>query len=73
MIATLLSTLLALAPVGSDCTARGKKLYGRVKVVTSFPDVRVQVVRGGADLRVRFVEAFGDVRVQMVDAFPGRQ
>ncbi|MDR2425557.1 MAG: hypothetical protein LBD59_12725 [Prevotellaceae bacterium] len=42
-----------------DCKFRGKKLYGRVRVVTAF-----------ADFRVREVTAFEDLRVQKVTAFP---
>lgn len=60
MIAALLSALLALSPVSADCTARGHRLYGRVKVVDSFPDVRVQV------------SAFPDLRVRSVTSTPSR-
>jgi hypothetical protein len=42
-----------------DCKFRGKKLYGKVRVVTAF-----------ADFRVREVRAFEDLKVQKVTAFP---
>jgi len=65
------------------CALHGRPLYGKVQVVTAFPDLRVQVVDAFPDLRVQvvtafpdrcgkwaFVEAFPDLRVQFVDAFP---
>jgi len=65
------------------CTCKGKKLYGRVKVVDSFADFKVRKVDSFADLEVRqnpsfatkcgewiFVESFPDFTVQYVDAFP---
>ena len=37
--------VVALAgKVGSDCSFKGKKLYGKVQIVSSFPDIKVQVV-----------------------------
>ena len=42
-----------------DCKFRGKKLYGRVRVVSAF-----------ADFRVREVSAFENLRVMKVGAFP---
>jgi len=45
----------------TDCSFNGKKLYGRIQVVTSFPDVKVQEV-----------SSFPDVKVQKVDSFPDR-
>ena len=58
--------------VGSDCTVKGKKLYGKVKVVDSFPDLKVQVVSAFPDLKVNVVTAFPDRcgQWQMVDSFP---
>jgi hypothetical protein len=63
-----------------DCTLNGKKLYGRVQVVTAFADFEV---REGSfpDLNVRktslptacgeweFVNALGDFTIQWVTAF----
>jgi len=69
--------------VGSSCTFKGKKLYGKVKVVTSFPDIKVQVVTSFPDLKVKtvtsfpdscgkwkFVESFPDFTIQYVTSFP---
>jgi hypothetical protein len=56
----------------SDCTFKGIKLYGRVKVVTSFPDVKVQIVSSFPDLKVQAVKSFPDRcgKWEFVDTFP---
>ena len=69
--------------VAPDCTWHGKKLYGKIKLVESFPDLKVQVVTSFPDLKVQtvtsfptecgkwqFVEHFPDLKVQIVDSFP---
>jgi len=58
--------------VGGDCTLKGKKLYGKVKIVEAFPDLKVQVVDAFPDLKVQVVDAFPDKcgKWKMVDAFP---
>ena len=69
--------------VRPDCTYKGRRLYGKVKVVTNFPDLKVQIVDAFPDLKVqvvesfpekcglwKMVEAFPDLKVQFVDAFP---
>jgi hypothetical protein len=48
-------------PILPDCTLRGKKLFGKVQVVNSFPDLKVQIV-----------EAFPDLNVEVVEDSPGR-
>ncbi len=67
----------AAAPVraGDDdgaCTRKGHRLYGRVKVVDAFPDLKVKVVDAFPDLKVKVVDAFPDAcgRWKFVDAFP---
>ena len=62
----------ASGKVGADCTLAGKKLYGRVKVVDHFADLKVKVVEHFADLHVQFVEHFPDAcgKWQLVDSFP---
>lgn len=58
-------------------------LYGKVKVVESFPDIKVQLVESFEDLdvkivesfpddcgKVKLVESFPDVKVQIVNSFP---
>ncbi|HEY1086750.1 MAG TPA: hypothetical protein VGE37_03615 [Archangium sp.] len=56
----------------SNCTFNGKKLYGKIQVVTAFPDVKVQVVNAFPDVKVEKVNAFPDKcgKWQMVTAFP---
>lgn len=55
-----------------SCTFNGKKLYGKIQVVSAFPDVKVQVVSAFPDVKVQKVTAFPDKcgKWQMVDAFP---
>lgn len=54
------------------CTCRGIKLYGRVKVVESFPDLKVKVVESFPDIRVKAVASFADEcgKWQFVESFP---
>jgi len=71
------------ASIGSDCTFKGKKLYGKVQVVTSFPDLKVQIVDSFPDLKVKKVTSFPDscglwqevtsfpdLKIQFVTSFP---
>lgn len=60
------------ADLAPDCTFSGQALHGRVKVVTSFPDIRVQIVTSFPDLRVQWVDSFPDRcgRWREVDSFP---
>jgi hypothetical protein len=55
-----------------SCTYKGFKLYGKIKVVTAFPDLKVQIVDAFPDLKVKMVEAFPDScgKWKMVEAFP---
>ena len=58
-------------------------LYGKVKIVEHFPDIKVQIVDSFEDLdvnvvenfpdqcgKVKLVEHFPDVKVQIVNSFP---
>lgn len=67
----------------SSCTFNGKKLYGNIQEVTSFPDVKVQVVTSFPDVNVKkvtsfpdkcgmwkMVTSFPDTKVQFVTSFP---
>ncbi len=56
----------------SSCTFKGFKLYGKIKVVEAFPDLKVQIVEAFPDLKVKMVEAFPDScgKWKMVEAFP---
>ncbi len=66
-----------------DCTWNGYPLYGKVKFVESFPDIKIQVVSSFPDIKVKFVESFPDdcgkwkivesfpdVKVKIVESFP---
>ena len=71
-----------------NCTFTNKdgktfNLYGKVKIVESFPDIKVQIVESFEDLdvkivenfpdqcgKVKLVESFPDVKVQIVNSFP---
>ncbi len=56
----------------SSCTFNGKKLYGNIQEVTSFPDVKVQVVSSFPDVKVQKVSSFPDAcgKWKMVTSFP---
>jgi uncharacterized protein YlzI (FlbEa/FlbD family) len=56
----------------SSCTFNGKKLYGKIEIVTAFPDVKVQEVNAFPDVKVEKVNAFPDKcgKWQTVTAFP---
>ena len=67
----------------SGCKYKGIKLYGKVKLVDSFPDIKVKVVSSFPDLKVqkvssfanscgqwKFVDSFPDFKVKFVDFFP---
>jgi hypothetical protein len=70
-----------------DAYANGKpskcELYGKIKVVDNFPDVKVKKVDNFADIKVKWVDNFADepgkwkkvdnfpdYKVQFVDNFP---
>ena len=70
-------------PISRDGYFKGIRLYGKVRVVTAFPDIKVQVVDAFPDLKVQKVSAFPDslgkwqfvtggedFTIQFVDAFP---
>lgn len=69
--------------VAADCTWNGIALKGKVKIVTSFADVKVQQVDSFPDLKVQvvtsfsddcgeweFVSSFPDFTIQYVESFP---
>ena len=68
----LASSTAAADVDGGTCIAKGIKLYGKVKVVEFFPDLRVQVVESFPDLKVQVVTSFPDKcgKWQFVDSFP---
>ncbi len=77
------SFALADQKVGANCMYGKFNLNGKVKVVSSFPDIKVKVVEHFADLKVKLVqsfpnkcglwqmvESFPDFKVQFVENFP---
>ena len=48
------------------------KIYGKIQIVTSFPDYKVQVVNSFPDLKVQVVNSFPDKpgKWKMVNSFP---
>lgn len=84
LIAILIPISFASAKVNkADCSFKGKKLYGKVQFVTSFPDIKVQEVKSFPDLKVetvtsfptrcgqwQIVKSFPDIKVQIVNSFP---
>lgn len=67
----------------SDCSFKGIELKGKVKFVTSFPDIKIQYVTSFPDIKVKhvtsfpddcgewqIVESFPDFEVQVVTSFP---
>ena len=71
----------------NEAAAAGKpdkcKLFGKIKAVESFPDVKVEVVSSFPDIKVQLmssfadepgewtmVDSFPDYKVQFVDSFP---
>ena len=69
--------------IDSSCTLDGHRLFGKVQIVTSFPDLKVQEVRSFPDLKVRqvtsapdscgewqLVTSSPDLKIQLVTSFP---
>lgn len=68
--------------VSPNCTYNGMPLYGKVKIVEHFEDIKVKVVDHFEDLKVKpvqhfadscgqwqFVDNFEDFKVKFVDTF----
>ncbi len=69
--------------ITDDCHWNGFPLYGKIKFVESFPDVKIKFVQSFPDIKVKFVtsfpdkcgewqvvESFPDLKVQVVESFP---
>lgn len=65
------------------CMFKNFKLYGKIKFVESFPDIKIKFVESFADIHVKIVnsfpddcgkwqivESFPDLKVQVVESFP---
>jgi hypothetical protein len=83
LLLACMGTALAADKVGKNCLYGGKKLWGKVQFVDSFPDLKVQVVSSFPDLKVQqvtsfpdscgkwqTVTSFPDLKVQIVTSFP---
>ena len=59
------------------CTLNGKRLYGKVKAVSSMADFIVEVVNHIADVlhdfTVEFLAAISDFKTELVNMFSGAQ
>lgn len=55
-----------------DCSWNEIPLFGKVKIVDAFPDIKVQIVDAFPDIKVKWVDAFPNEcgKWQKVDAFP---
>jgi hypothetical protein len=71
-IQAFLKAMRELGAVGAGCSLKGKKLQGKVQVVSSFPDLKVQRVSSFPDLKVQWVDSFPDScgKWKSVDSFP---
>ncbi|MBP8994785.1 MAG: hypothetical protein KBG30_13395 [Bacteroidales bacterium] len=60
------------AMLAGDCYYKGIKLWGKVKFVESFPDIKIQYVESFPDIKVKFVSSFPDAcgKWQVVESFP---
>jgi len=56
----LLSFTITLAAQRDTCSMRGIPLYGRVRVVNSFPTFKVRIVTANADYNIMLVKSFPD-------------
>ena len=76
-------TTLVAKGIDGDCKFKGFKMYGKIQVVKSFPDLKVQIVNSFPDLKVQevtsfpdacgkwqFVTSFPDLKIQYVESFP---
>jgi hypothetical protein len=64
--------LTACAQAGSKGKPEKCKLFGKIKYVQHFPDVKIQIVEHFPDIKVHVVEHFpdGPGKWQMVEHFP---
>lgn len=74
VLAGLIVTVTAsfAGSVGSDCKFKGIELKGKVKVVSSYADIKVQEVSSYGDLKVQEVNSYPDScgEWQFVDSYP---
>lgn len=61
-----------MGAVDVSCQFKGIALHGKVKFVTSFPDIKIKYVGSFPDLNVKMVSSFPDNcgEWQIVESFP---
>ncbi len=61
--------VMAAQRISDDCTMRGIRLWGKVRVVSNFADLHVRVVDNFADEcgEWQFVDSHEDFTIQFVD------
>lgn len=66
------SVLVKSDTASEDCTCKGIKLYGRVKIVSSGADLKVKVVDSWQDISVKVVDNWADEcgKWKFVDSWP---
>ena len=71
-IAAFKHLIAEMGKVPSSCRLKGKKLWGKVKIVSSFPDFKVKKVSSFPDLKVKWVTSFPDKcgKWKKVSSFP---
>jgi hypothetical protein len=83
ILLSLLSISLSANPISKDCTYKGKKLSGKVKIITHAADFKVMFREYAPNLNVwlmtgtlsscgewRFVEYAPDFTIQLVEQAP---
>lgn len=85
LIFALLPVFVSREPIDADsCSCKGIPLYGRVKIVTEYPDFRIQVTDNYPDIVVKIsedyrptdccvwkiVDSYPDFTIQFVDDYP---
>ena len=67
------SNLSFAGELSSSCTYKGIPLYGKVKIVESFPDAcgKWKYVESFPDFKIKFVDSFPDIKIKYVDSFQG--
>lgn len=61
-----------ISTTNENCEFKNIPLYGKVKFVESFPDIKIQFVESFPDIKVKFVESFPTDcgKWQIVESFP---
>ena len=63
--------LLFFCVAAALCLMAALPLYGKVKIVDSFEDVKVKIVDSFEDIKIKIVDSFEDIKIKIVDSFEG--